>query len=391
MRKQNLNIFENPGRKERDDSWKIIRQTHMGSYSLTNIFRLLWINKFKISFRYIPRFLWVLWMSCITLPLRVIEKIRFQKKIRNTKLAKDPIFIIGFYRTATTLLHTLFSKDKQFGYMSNLDGFTSQFNLSFSDFARNILERRMPKTRPMDNIDMKIDDPQEESYAIGALSKYGITNSLIFPQNYEYFTKFLTFEECSPKDLEKWKKVYLYFVQKTTLKNNGKQIVLKNPANGSRITHLLEMYPNAKFIYSYRNPYTLFCSMKILLQKLMEISALQTWDEFDIENQFVKLLGKIHSTYDQTKSLIPPENFYTLKYEDFIKNPLPFLHEIYEEFDLKEFEEAKPVFQEYLDAKKDYIANKHEITPRIVEIINTHWEKYRISHGYDRLNPTNIE
>ena len=326
-------------------------------------------------------------MSTITLPLRIIERIRFQRKIKNTQITKDPIFIIGFYRTATTLLHILLSKDKRLGYMSNLEILTALFNLSFSKMARRFLEKRLPKTRPMDNIEMLVDGPQEEAYAVATISKYGAPNAIIFPQNFEYFVKYITFDECPESDLKKWKKIYHYFVQKTTLKHQGKQLVLKDPANATRIKHLIKMYPNAKFIYTYRNPYPLLCSLKLLFRKLLEISALQTWDKQKFDAQLIRQLGHYYSAFEKAKDLIPPENFYTLKYEDFTANPLPFVEEIYTKFELNDFSVVKPIIQEYLDAKKDYKTNKHDITPEIIQTVNEHMEKYRNDHGYNRLEP----
>ena len=257
--------------KKKDNSWKIINKEPLGSYSLRNILRLLVISKFKISLRYVPRFLWAILLSSVTLPLRVIEKIRFNKKIKTQQIEKDPIFIIGFYRTGTTFLHTLLSLDDRLGYMSNLDGLIPLFNLSFSKLARRLLKKSLPKTRPMDNIEYHLDGPVEEEYAVSTCYENGITNAIIFPKKFNYFTEFLFFDRDPLKVSEKWQKIYHYFIQKCTLKNNGKQLALKNPANSCRIKLLLKMYPNAKFIYTYRNPYTLFCSMKlpILMEEIM--------------------------------------------------------------------------------------------------------------------------
>ena len=189
--------------------------------------------------------------------------------------------------------------DPQLGYLSNLDGFTALFNLSFSKLSRKFLEKRLPKTRPMDNIEMLIDGPQEESYAVANVSKYGLPNAIIFPRKYEYFAKFLNFEECPKKDLEKWKKIYHRIVQKLTLKHNGKQLVMKDPANAARIKHLLDMYPNAKFIYNYRNPYPLLCSLKLLFQKLLELTSLQTYDKETYERQFTEHIDKFYSAFKE--------------------------------------------------------------------------------------------
>ncbi len=320
--------------------------------------------------------------------MRIIEKIRFERKIKHTKLTKDPIFIIGGYRTATTFLHTFFSMDKRLAYMSNLDALLPLMNLSFPKSCRRILKRSLPPTRPMDNVELYVDSPQEEHYAIGAKSKYGMINLLIFPQNFEYFAKFLTFEDSHPRDLERWKKVYNYFIKKLTWKYNGKRLVMKNPANAGRIKHLLKMYPNAKFIYTYRNPYTLFCSMRLLLNSLVNVSTLQTWKEEDIEKSMLKILSETYTVFHRDRKLIPPENFYEIKYEDFIVNPMPYIKDIYKKFDLDDFKEVKPILQTYINAKKNYKANNHKLTPRIIRLVNTNWDDYRRDHGYVKLEPS---
>lgn len=50
-------------------------------------------------------------------------------------------------------------------------------------------------------------------------------------------------------------------------RNKGKQLVLKNPPNTERIPYLLEMFPKAKFIFIYRNPYVLFYSIRNMWKK----------------------------------------------------------------------------------------------------------------------------
>jgi hypothetical protein len=163
---------------------------------------------------------------------------------------------------------------------------------------------------------------------------------------------------------------------------------MKNPANAARIKYLLDMYPNAKFIYSYRNPYTLFCSMKLLFRKLMELSTLQTWDDEKFVMQFVNMFSRCYSEFERTKSLIPPENFYTLKYEDFIKNPIKYLEEIYNKFGLDDFEEVKTIIQKYTSEKSDFKVNKHTLTPKIIQLVNSEWDEYRKKHGYERFEPS---
>src|SRR5688572_25374120 len=51
-------------------------------------------------------------------PLRWIELAGNNRKIDQHTMAKDPIFILGFYRSGTSYLHHFLTQDDRFGYHS---------------------------------------------------------------------------------------------------------------------------------------------------------------------------------------------------------------------------------------------------------------------------------
>ncbi|MBN2156674.1 MAG: sulfotransferase [Candidatus Lokiarchaeota archaeon] len=368
--------------------WKKLKSTPIAGYNLKTFFRVLADARFRVSFKYLPRFFWVLWTCFITLPMRVIENIKYFRKIKNTKIEKDPIFIIGYYRTGTTYLHLLFAKDRRLSYMSNLEGYAPLFYLSFEKLTRQLMEKSLPPTRPMDNVPLHLDEPIEEEYAVGAISKYSFYNALIFPRKFDYYSKYLSLDDCKPKDVEKWKKVYHQALQKVTFKNQGKQLVLKNPPNGFKIEHLIKMYPNAKFIFTYRDPYILWLSMYKFYLKTMEIFALQKWDYEKIKNGYVRNFNTMLKKIEDTKHLIPPENYVEIKYEDFVQNPIPFMKELYNKFDLVGYEDVEPEFITfYKKQQSNYIPNKWEIIDDVIRDVNEHWEEYRKKYGYPLREP----
>ena len=271
-------LRDHPMMKYDREHYKKLESIPLGAYNLKTFFNV-WRLGGKIDKRYKPRFRWAFKTSLMTLPLRIIENLRFRRKIRRTKIEKDPIFIIGFFRTGTTYLHLMFAKDKNLAYMSNLEGYTPNFYLSFEKMSRDLLQGSLPPTRPMDNVPLLLDEPIEEEYAVGAVSKYSFYNSLIFPKKFDYFAKFLTMDEANSCDINTWKTAYHRGLQKVTFKKEGKQLVLKNPPNAFKIKYLLKMYPNAKFIYTYRDPYTLFTSMYKFWLKTCEIFSVQEFEE----------------------------------------------------------------------------------------------------------------
>ncbi|NHK32281.1 MAG: sulfotransferase, partial [Asgard group archaeon] len=93
----------------------IINRCPLGGASTSNIWRLLFQNKFRVHPKYWLRLWYSMALSGITFPLRVIERLRFKRKIKKYQLEEDPIFIIGHWRSGTTFLHYLFAQDKSKG------------------------------------------------------------------------------------------------------------------------------------------------------------------------------------------------------------------------------------------------------------------------------------
>ena len=299
---------------EKDKTWLIVHEEPLAGYSLPNIFRVLWDNKFRIHPKYILRFLYAIVLSSITAPLRIIQKIRFHGKIKKTKITEDPIFIIGHYRTGTTYLMTLMAYDKSKGYVSNIEGYTPLFHLAFPKFTRWLHESSLPDVRHMDNVVMGADEPTEDEYTIGTFTPYGYYTGFIFPRNFDLYSKFLTFDGM-PKHREKWKKAYYYMTQLLTLGHGGKQLFLKNPTTSYRIPDILEMYPNAKFIHTYRNPYKVYSSTVKFFDEVFAIYTLQTWDKEKMKQGWEEITADL--TEDE-RALVQRR---TQAWKTFLKHP----------------------------------------------------------------------
>ena len=350
----------------------IITEEPMAGYTWTNIGRLLWQNKFRIHLKYVPRFLYGITLSTLLLPLRIRETLKYDKKIENTVPKHDPIFIIGYYRSGTTYLTTLFAKDPSRGYVSNIEGYLPATFLGSPGITRWLIAFSLPEQRPMDNVVLTADEPTEEEYSIGAFEKYSIYNGFIFPQNFKLYSRYNSFDDL-PEDLERWKKRWSWFNKKMAIQYADKQIVYKNPTHTFRIRHLLEMYPNAKFVFIYRNPYDLFASNVKFHKEVFEIYALQTWDDEEMQETILENYREMYEKFDRDRHLISENNLVEIKYEDFIQDPMEHMERIYKTLQLEGYEEAKPFFQEHVDSQKNYQPNQHLLSSDDVKKVNTYW------------------
>ena len=94
--------------------------------------------------------------------------------LKSAVRCNDPVFINGYYRSGTTYLITLFSKDPSRGYISNIEAYLPSTFLGSPRITRWLISISLPEQRPMDNVVMSADEPTEDEYSIGAYEKYSI-------------------------------------------------------------------------------------------------------------------------------------------------------------------------------------------------------------------------
>jgi len=358
--------------------------TPLPGSTLTNLLRLLAQNRFRIDAVGIPRILYSIAMSAAMSPLNVLERIRFGRKINDTEIKKPPVFIIGHWRSGTTYLHNLLSQNPNFAYPTTFQTVTPSVFFFFFKLIKPMVESSLPPTRPEDNVPLGADLPQEEEYAMGNLCPYSFYNGWCFPRNMEFYYRFVCMENVPEKAVEEWKRAYLYYLKKVAFAGGGRQLVLKNPSNTARIKLLLDMFPDAKFVHIYRNPYHVFLSMKRDIESEMPLYCVQQPGDDDfIERAMADLYNQMFEKFFKERGSIPDGNFTSVKYENLIARPLDEVERVHKELGLPGFEENRDTFAGYIDAQKEIKPHVYNIDKQLKEKIYNYW-KYTIDRwGYD--------
>lgn len=333
----------------------------------------LLISNGSIPLNHLMRVIFMNAISIVGIPFRIREHFLYNRKIKRTKLKSPPIFIIGHWRSGTTHLHNLICQDPQFGYITMLE---ASFPKSFmsNSFFKFFMNEFLPDKRPMDNIRMGVDETQEDEMALGNLFPYTLYNAWYFPKRMmEFYYKYVRFKNIPPKVAKSWKQGYDYLLRKTTLNMKGKRLLLKNPANTARIKFLLDLYPKAKFIHIYRNPYTVYLSTRHYYRNTMERFMFQNVSSDLIEENFIKIYKDMMNCYFNEKKLIPKNNLVEIKFEELELNPIGQLKKIYNTLNLSGFENNKLKFVRYLEGLKEYKKNIFQLTHRIIDTVEKHW------------------
>ena len=127
---------------------------------------LVFRNRAAIVPSRIPMAILVTIFSILNSLLGVFQLIFFGRKIARTKIQDDPIFVIGHWRSGTTLLHELLVLDERHTYSDTYACFTPQHFLVSGWFLRPLLKVLLPRRRPMDNMAAGWDRPQEDEFAL---------------------------------------------------------------------------------------------------------------------------------------------------------------------------------------------------------------------------------
>jgi omega-hydroxy-beta-dihydromenaquinone-9 sulfotransferase len=368
-----MNIDFNKDRKERNHI--------ISGSSLLNFFRVLADNKFDIDRRFLPKLIQSFLIIFISTPNRILESLIYNRKIRKQPV-NSPIFILGYPRSGTTFLVYLLSKDKRFAFSKTYECLGPHVIFVFGKVLRSISRKALPKKRPMDNMEMGATLPKEEEFAIGNMGLESMAHALYFPKkSSEYVNRFVLF---NGKESEKrnWKTNHKFFLQKVSYKNIGRQLLLKSPFDTGRVKEILEVYPDAKFIHIYRNPFSVYASNEKLFEGVLPQTAFHTLENDVMEKHLFYSYKATYQKYFQDKTFIPNGNLIEFSYEEFVGSEMKLLEKIYKQLNLADFLQVKETFEKELQRQQHYQTNKHNLSAGQEQKIAEEWKFAFEKFGY---------
>jgi len=357
--------------KDKQNNKKTMQHPLFG-ISTKNWIQVLKNNK-GVDYDYFSRGIFITLSSIFTSPARFLFKMKYGSKIENAEIKNPPVIIVGHWRSGTTYLHELLGQDPQFCYISLWHTLLPDSFLILNP-TKKFLSNFLPKTRPMDSIEVDIDGPYEEEAGLATLMPWSFFHCLHFPKNAdEQYKRSIHFDGLTDEEKNHWKQTYLKFMKTVTFDNNGKRLLIKNPANTGRIKALIDIFPDARFIHIYRNPYKVYLSTIKMRNRVLDKLALQKGSKDEIETQVIDYYIRVMNSYFETEKLIPKENLIDIKYEDLVKDPIKQVKTIYSKLRLPGIEKALPEMQKYLDRKADYKVNVYSIDKKILKRVKDNW------------------
>jgi len=345
--------------------------------------KLLAQNKFAVDPYYWLKAAFVIYKS-IRNSIRLKQETRvYANEIERTKIEQDPVFILGHWRSGTTLLQNLMLLDKQFAFPTVFQCNYPHTFLSIEPRIKKIYENYDSQARPMDDVQVSPLSPGEEEFALAILTLRSPLLAWIFPRQEAYYDQCLTFKNVTPDEVEQWKSAFFFFIKKVSYRYD-RQLLLKSPPNTARIRLLLELFPDAKFIHIHRHPYVVFKSTKRLYDKALPGALLQRARSMNFTSGIIKRYTVMYNAYFEERQLIAPDKLIDIKFEELESDKIGQGQQIYQRLNLDGFHSLKPNLEKYVASISDYKKNKHaQLDDSLKEQIFNAWQKSFQQWGYD--------
>ena len=369
---------------------------HPCSFAPLSVWAKLIIENRGIVRPYWGRAAAILAISALASPLRVAEHLVYSRRVNKVVLDPPPLFILGFGRSGTTHLQNLITQDARFGYFSTYQGVASTFALIGHSWLKRLIEKGMAsggkeQTRPMDNVKISMDSPQEEDLAVANESRMSFVHQLSFPRrSMSLLDKYVMLGTTvdgggglSPRELSRWERTYMGVVRKASLLAGGKPMLLRNTVNMARADHLLRLFPQAKFIHIVRNPYTVYPSLLHLYRTLLPLYQLDHYDWHEMERFLVEAYRQMMAKFLRDREGILRGRLAEVRYEDLERDPLGELERLYAELDLPDWRVCRPQVELYLRTLSSYRKNRFTMSQADIDRVTEHWGFAVDAWGYE--------
>jgi hypothetical protein len=319
-------------------------------------------NRFRLDAPYWPKAVNTSLRCLANTPLRWLETALYHLRLGRQEV-REPLFILGHWRSGTTFLHALLAADRRFAcptyaqitqpHCSLLTGRLGSWFLSWT---------RPPGRGVLDSVPMTTDSPEEEEFALCRLTFLSPYLGWAFPERAAHYDRYLTFRDVPQREVERWQAAFLLFARKLAWKYR-RPLIFKSPPHTARIRLLLKLFPDARFLHIRRDPYSVYQSSRRMHLLACRVSGFQRHDPQEWHGRTLRLYKAMYDAFFQDKPLVPAGQFAEVAFEDLEKDPVGQVRRAYEELSLPDFDGARSAVQAHADSVRGHRKNRYDGLP----------------------------
>jgi hypothetical protein len=348
--------------------------------TLATWLRLLHRNRWAVDGRRLPMAVAITAYAAANSLLATIQQRLFARRLRKTQVRTDPVFVIGHWRSGTTLLHELMTKDPRHAFPTTYACYSPSHFLLTEPLAARWLGFLLPKKRLQDNVPLAWKRPQEDEFALCNLGARSPFLTTAFPNRPPADAEYLDLEGLEEADVDHWKMILWRFARDLSCRDT-RRIIFKSPPHTCRIRHLLDLFPDARFVHIARDPYAVVASTIRLWQIMYASQGLQVPNYVGLEEHVLETFVRVHTALAKSRPLIPPGRLAEVRYEEVVRDPIGSVESIYRQLDLGAFEPAREPLDEYLVSIAGYQTREHDVPTGLRAAVDDRLRQLRTTLG----------
>ena len=186
-------------------------------------------------------------LSLLNSGLGLLQNSVYGGRLASVTVRRDPIIIVGHWRSGTTLLHELLCLHPEVTFPNNYCCFAPYHCLLSEGLWGGCFDHVAPAARPMDDVGLVWDAPQEDEFATCALGADSVYWRFGFPER-----ALTPFQEYDYRDSNgSWGNAFDHFMRLMSYRSTAR-MVLKSPTHSFRLPALARRFPDARFICLWR-------------------------------------------------------------------------------------------------------------------------------------------
>jgi hypothetical protein len=293
---------------------------------------------------------------------------------------RGAVIVLGYWRSGTTLLHELLSVDPRYTFPTTHACMNPQnFLLSKAPPAGN----HPAVTRPMDDMEVRPDSPQEDEFALLALGARSPYEALLVPDRLSEALKLADPEDLAPADNARWQSIFLDFLRGVAVQGGKRPVILKSPTHGSRVTTLRRLLPDARFVLVVRDPYTNFESVIRMWRRMFETYSLGSIPpEDEIREAVMADRPRFEAKLATGTAGLPDNRFAAVPYESLANNMVVEIEKLYSRLELGDFAIVRDAVAAEAERRRSHRAKAQLPAAAWKERIAADWAEIFTKYGY---------
>jgi hypothetical protein len=180
----------------------------------------------------------------------------------------------------------------------------------------------------------------------------------------------------------RWQTTLRRYVGKMSALGAGRPLLLKSPGYTAQIRAIRALWPDARFIHIYRNPYVVFASTCRALQVVLRELALQPHEHVPVDEVVLDLYPQMMRRLLEEADRLPGDSIVHVRFEELERDPLGHIERIYRSIKLDDHEFARPRIEAYLRSIQHYTKCTHTFSEESVRRVTQAWQPFIAAFGY---------